>query len=102
MPGMSLFACFLGERVLQAHAAAWNVMTDGSDTNTIISWDEGSQAIQRAGNTAEKRDKIWVKEGTHAPASRIDVNRKKKTMRGNPFDCGFPRIILRTRNLLPN
>jgi hypothetical protein len=61
-----------------SHAGTWWINTDGSDTNTGISWEEAFQPIQRAGNSAEKRDKIWVKEGTHALASRIDVKSKKK------------------------
>jgi hypothetical protein len=49
------------------HAAKFYVKTDGSDSNTGISWGQAFLTIQKAIETASSGDEIWVKAGAYLP-----------------------------------
>jgi hypothetical protein len=58
-----------------AQGSIWYVKTDGSDSNAGTGWDEALQTIQAAIDASSNYDEIWVKEGTYALTSRIDLNK---------------------------
>ena len=59
--------------VPEGYAGVWYVKTDGSDSNTGISWNDAFQTIQKAIDSAIGGDEIWVKEGTHYLSSQTDL-----------------------------
>jgi hypothetical protein len=58
-----------------AQAAVWYVKTDGSDSNSGISWDYAFANIQAAVDSATDGDEILVKAGTYSPGNQINVEK---------------------------
>ncbi len=72
---VSLLICFFVFGLAGSSWGAWYVKIDGSDNNTGQSWSQAFQTIQKAINSASIGDKIWVKMGTYALSSQINVNK---------------------------
>ena len=47
----------------------YHVRTDGDDSNTGLSWTEAFSTVQKALDSADTLDQIWVAEGTYHPTS---------------------------------
>ena len=55
-----------------AQATVRYVKTDGSDSNTGLSWGQAYLTVQKALETAVSGDEIWVKAGTYKPTKEFD------------------------------
>jgi hypothetical protein len=55
-----------------AQATVRYVKTDGSDSNTGLSWGQAYLTLQKALETAVSGDEIWVKTGTYKPSKEFD------------------------------